>query len=83
MINEAENVVLVRQEDVACRYAISLSNLCWLHELIITHRAPSNPRVWLSTYSQPAQSGTKWKPSQYLVRVYQPCVLGTIPKFAR
>ena len=51
--------MLVRQEDVACRYAISLSNHCWLHELIITHRVPSNPRVWLSMHSRPAQSGTK------------------------
>jgi len=32
VINERENAVLVRQEDVACRYPISLSNLCWLHE---------------------------------------------------
>ena len=35
--------MLVRQEDVACRHAISQSNLCWLHELIITHRLPGNP----------------------------------------
>ena len=46
MINETENATLVRQEDVACRYAISLSYLCRLHELIITRRAPSNPRVF-------------------------------------
>ena len=41
--------MLVRQEDVACRYAISLSNLCWLHELIIT---PSNPCVAIGELCQ-------------------------------
>ena len=41
--------MLVRQEEVACRYVISLSNLCWLHKLIITHRAPSNPHVFMSS----------------------------------
>ena len=46
MINETENVVLVRQEDMACMHAISLSNLCWLHQLIMTHKVPTNPRVF-------------------------------------
>ena len=73
--------MLVRQEDVARRYAISLSNLCWLHELIITHRAPSNPRVfgYQRTHSQ-HRAGLSG--SVTILGTGVPTVLGTVPKLA-
>ena len=79
VIDETENVVLVRQEDMACRYAIGLSNLCWLHKLIVTHRAPSSPRVFgfQRTHSQ-NRAGLSG--SVAILGTAVPTVLSTVPK---
>ena len=73
--------VLVKQEDVACRHAISLSNLCWLHKLIITPRVPSSPHVFgfQCTHSQ-HRAGLSGSVAIHGMGV--PTVLGTVPKLA-
>jgi len=81
VINEVENVVLVRQEDVACRYAISLSNLCWLHELIITHRVPSNPHVFGFRRTH-YQHRAGLMEAVTILGTGVPSVPGTVPKLA-
>ena len=70
--------MLVRLEDVACRHA---KYLCWPHELIITHRAPSNPRVFgfQRTHSQ-HRAGLSG--SVAILGMGVPTVLGTVPKLA-
>ena len=73
--------MLVRQEDVACRYSISLSNFCWLHELIITHRAPSNPRVFGFQRTQ-GQHRVGLMEAVTILGTGVPTVLGTVPKLA-
>ena len=73
--------MLVRQEDVACRYAISLSNLCWLHKLIITHRAPSNPHVFGYQRTH-GQHRAGLMEAVTILGTGVPTVLGTVPKLA-
>ena len=73
--------MLVREEDVACRYAISLSNLCWLHELIVTHRAPSNPRVFGFQCTH-GQHRAGLMEAVTILGMGVPTVLGTVPKLA-
>ena len=73
--------MLVRQEDVACRYAISLSNLCWLHELIITHRAPSNPRVFGFQHTH-GQHKAGLVEAIRILGTGVPTMLGTVPNLA-
>ena len=80
-MNEMENGVLVMSEDVAHRYAISLSNLCWLHELIITHRAPSNPRVFGFQHTH-GQHRAGLSGSVTILGTGVPIVLGTVPELA-
>ena len=73
--------MLVRQKDVAGRYAISLSNLCWLHELIITHRALSNPCVFSFQHTH-GQHRAGLMEAVTILGMGVPTVLGTVPRLA-
>ena len=62
-------------------HAISLSNLCWLHKLIMTHKAPSSPRVFGSQRTH-CQHRAGLSVSVAILGTGVPTVLNTVPKLA-